>query len=125
LSIFKNKGFRIYNADHTVKGKDYLGNLFVYNDKQIAVYEVEDHENCIKEYDMNATVYQVVCGLYAGICSLLLDPLTNEIYMITDLIYTENNKYGDYLTKHLRNWFEEITYDNQIALKKYLHSLTR
>jgi hypothetical protein len=118
--VIHDEGFDVTHTDKTITGKDMLGILFVYEDRQIAVYEVEDHAECVTKYNINATCFQVICGLYAGICSILFESLEEKPYVVMELVHKEGSHFGHYLNQHLKNWYEVETLDNSINLKKLM-----
>ncbi|QTD40132.1 saccharopine dehydrogenase NADP-binding domain-containing protein [Sporosarcina sp. Te-1] len=87
-----------------VEGEDQVGVLLVYEDKEKYIYNTLKSSDIYPKYKTNATYFQVACGLYAGIASLLLDDLPAGIHYVDELLLTTQSKYGDYLTYHMTDF---------------------
>ena len=53
---------------------------------------------------MNATYFQVACGIYASLSVLLLDDLENGAYYVDELLLNTQNHFGDYLTYYMKDF---------------------
>jgi homospermidine synthase len=79
-------------------GADLVGILLVYEGRERYMYNVMDNSDIVTRYNVNATYFQVACGLFAAISSLLLDDFPAGIYYVDDLLLKTESKYGSYLT---------------------------
>ena len=56
------------------------------------------------KFKTNATYYQVACGIYAAMASIILDDLPLAIYYVDELLLNTESKYGEYLTYHMTDF---------------------
>lgn len=49
------------------------------------------------EYRTNATYFQVACGIYGALGTLLLDKIPEGVYFIDELLLQTDSRYGKYL----------------------------
>lgn len=87
-----------------LEGEDLCGVLLVYKDKEKYMYNVLSNEEVFSKYKVNATYFQVACGLYAALSVLLLDDIPNGAYYVDELLLNTKNKYGNYLTYYMTDF---------------------
>ncbi|MED3662021.1 S-adenosylmethionine decarboxylase related protein [Ureibacillus sp. FSL K6-8385] len=91
-------------ADGEVEGEDLIGVLMVYEDREIYMYNSMKNTDVFKEYKTNATYFQVACGVYAGMASLLLDDLPSGAFYVEELATGSKSNYGKYLTYYMNEF---------------------
>jgi hypothetical protein len=74
------------------------------------MYNVLSNKNIFAEYQTNATYFQVACGIYSAVATLLLDQIPQGIYQVDELLLQTNSHYGQYLTYYMTDF---ITGENQ------------
>lgn len=80
---WKHKVFDPSEAE--LVGEDLVGVLLVYPDKERYMYNVMSNQVIYGEYGVNATYFQVACGVYGAVCSLLLDDeIEKGLYYVTN-----------------------------------------
>lgn len=82
-------------------GQDLVGVLLVYADKERYIYNVTANGAAQALYGVNATYYQVACGVYSALASLLLDQLPKGVFTVDELLLKTESRYGDYLQQHM------------------------
>ena len=87
-----------------LEGEDLVGVLLVYEDKEKFMYNVLDNKDVFDKYKVNATYFQVACGIYAAISTLLLDNLPQGIYYVDELLLKTNTNYGKYLSYYMTDF---------------------
>jgi homospermidine synthase len=87
-----------------VEGEDLVGVLLVFNDHEKYIYNTMKSSEIYPEFKTNATYFQVACGIYAGLASLLLDPFPLGIYYVDELLLNTKSRYGKYLTYYMRDF---------------------
>lgn len=87
-----------------VEGEDLVGVLLVYNDHEKYIYNSMKSSEIYPEFKTNATYFQVACGVYAGLESLLLDSIPLGIYYVDELLLKTKSKYEQYLTYYMREF---------------------
>lgn len=89
--------------DGALSGEDLVGVLLVYKDKERYMYNVSASETIFPMYGTNATYWQVACGVYGAVSTLLLDEIDPGVYWVDELLdeYGQNCRYGDYLTYYM------------------------
>ncbi|KRE97749.1 S-adenosylmethionine decarboxylase related protein [Paenibacillus sp. Soil766] len=87
-----------------VEGEDLVGVLLVYEDMEKFMYNSMKSSDIYAEHKTNATYFQVACGIYAGLASLLLDDIPVGIYHVDELLLNTESKYGEYLTYHMTDF---------------------
>jgi len=87
-----------------VEGEDLIGVLLVYEDMEKFMYNVMKSSEIYPKFKTNATYFQVACGIYAGLASLILDDVPLGIYYVDDLLLNTESKYGEYLTYHMTDF---------------------
>jgi saccharopine dehydrogenase-like NADP-dependent oxidoreductase len=85
-------------------GRDMVGVLLVYNNKERYMYNVMKNTDVFAKYHTNATYFQVACGIYGAICTVLLDNLSLGVYYVDELILNNKTNYGKYLTYYMKNF---------------------
>jgi len=102
----------IWNWDHQlldpeigeVGGQDLVGVLLVYPDKERYMYNVLSSDNIFPKYHVNATYFQVACGVYGALCTLLKDKIANGIYFVDELLQQTDSRYGEYLSYYMKDF---------------------
>jgi len=87
-----------------LEGEDLAGVLLVYQDKERYMYNVSKNDNSFSKYKLNATYFQVACGVYASLSVLLLDPIPKGSYYVDELLLKTENNYGKYLTYYMTDF---------------------
>lgn len=87
-----------------VGGQDLVGVLPVYPDKERYMYNVLSSAEIFPKYHVNATYFQVTCGIYGALCTLLKDNIANGIYFVDELLQHTNSRYGEYLSYYMKNF---------------------
>lgn len=87
-------------------GEDLVGVLLVYEDYEIFMYNVLSNQEVFKKFKVNATYFQVACGIYAAISSLLLDKIPQGIFYVDELLLKTNTNYGKYLRYYMTDYVE-------------------
>ena len=90
--------------DEALEGEDLCGVLIVYKDREKYMYNVLKNEEIFSKYQMNATYFQVACGIYASLSVLLLDDLEHGAYYVDELLLNTQNHFGDYLTYYMKDF---------------------
>ncbi|MGM9989040.1 MAG: hypothetical protein ACI35O_17665 [Bacillaceae bacterium] len=71
-------------------------------------------------YGISATYFQVACGIYSAICTVLLDDLPTGIYYVDELLLYTDSLYGKYLSYYMdefivgENTFSEGLLENRL-----------
>jgi len=89
-------------ARGTVDGEDLVGVLLVFEDREIYMYNTMASRDIYPLFGTNATYFQVACGLYAGLASLLLDDVPPGARYVDELLLDTASRYGRYLTYHMK-----------------------
>jgi homospermidine synthase len=87
-----------------VDGEDLVGVLLVFEDHEEYIYNVMNTAEIYPKYKTNATYFQVACGLYGGLASLLLDNIPYGACYVDELLLHSNSKYGEYLSYYMKNF---------------------
>lgn len=87
-----------------VIGEDLVGVLLVFEDHEDYIYNVMKTEDIFPLYQTNATYFQVACGLYGGIATVLLDAIPNGAYYVDELLLQTNSRYGTYLSYYMKDF---------------------
>ncbi|GAA0182644.1 hypothetical protein SH2C18_49850 [Clostridium sediminicola] len=105
LDCLWNKPMKVLDpVDAPLKGQDLVGVLLVYKDKERYMYNVSDNKEIFSKYGTNATYFQVACGIYGALATVLLDDIPQGIYYVDELIYKTNSKYGEYLSYYMEKF---------------------
>ncbi|MGG3916439.1 S-adenosylmethionine decarboxylase related protein [Rossellomorea vietnamensis] len=91
-------------SEHALTGKDLVGVLLVYKDKELFMYNELSNDEIYENYQTNATYFQVACGIYAAFASLLLDPLPNGVKYVDELLIETNSRYGEYVRYYMKEF---------------------
>ncbi len=91
-------------ADGELEGEDLVGVLLVYKDKERFMYNVKDNKSAFARYGTNATYFQVACGLYGAMSSMLLDDLPTGIFCVDELLLATGSRYGQYVSYYLKDF---------------------
>lgn len=90
--------------DGELNGSDLVGVLLVYKDKERYMYNVMSNKEIFAEYKTNATYFQVACGIYGALSTLLLDDIPDGIYYVDELLLQTDSGYGQYLTYYMKHF---------------------
>ncbi|WP_459997363.1 S-adenosylmethionine decarboxylase related protein [Paradesulfitobacterium aromaticivorans] len=107
-------------AQKELEGEDLVGVLLVYKDKEKFMYNVLGNKDIFNKYKVNATYFQVACGIYAAIATLLLDNLPQGIYYVDELLVKTNTNYGKYLTYYMTDF---VVGENNTSQGSLLHRI--
>ncbi|MFC5652553.1 S-adenosylmethionine decarboxylase related protein [Paenibacillus solisilvae] len=91
-------------ARQEVSGEDLVGVLLVYDGYETYMYNTVKSSDTFVQYQTNATYFQVACGLYASLASLLLDPIPPGSYYVDELLLQTESRYEQYLTRHMKDF---------------------
>ena len=92
-------------SEAELEGEDLVGVLLVYKDKERYMYNVMNSQFAFEKYGINATYLQVACGVYAGICTLLLDKISNGVFYVEELLEKDKSVgYGKYITQYMKEF---------------------
>lgn len=96
---------KVFNpAEDEIAGEDLVGVLLVYEDNEKYMYNVMNSSEVFQKYKTNATYFQVGCGIYAGLSSLLLDIFSPGAYYVEELLLNTKSKYGEYLRVYMNDF---------------------
>jgi homospermidine synthase len=87
-----------------IEGEDLVGVLLVYEDTEKFIYNVMKSSEIYPKFKTNATYFQVACGIYAALASIILDDLPLGIYYVDELLLNTESKYGEYLTHYMTDF---------------------
>ncbi len=87
-----------------LEGQDSVGVLLVYSDRECYLYNELRTKDIFNKYQINATYFQVACGLYASLCVLLLDSIPKGTYYVDEMLLNTNNHFGQYVRYHLTDF---------------------
>jgi hypothetical protein len=85
-------------------GSDLVGVLLVYDDQEHYMYNEMHNQDVYARYGVNATYFQVACGVYGAVASILLDPLPAGIYYVDELLRETQSAYGRYLSYYMTDF---------------------
>ncbi|MDR6554996.1 S-adenosylmethionine decarboxylase related protein [Paenibacillus qinlingensis] len=91
-------------AEAELEGEDLVGVLLVYKDKERFMYNVMSNQSVFAEFKTNATYFQVACGIYGAISTLLLDEIPKGIYFVDELLSQTDSGYGKYLSYYMKDF---------------------
>ncbi|WP_079912700.1 S-adenosylmethionine decarboxylase related protein [Paenibacillus sp. 32352] len=102
----------IWNWNHKVldpavgalEGEDLVGVLLVYKDKERYMYNVMDNKTIYASYKTNATYFQVACGIYGALATMLLDDIPNGVHYVDKLLLQTDTGYGRYLSRYMNHF---------------------
>ena len=96
---------KVFNpAEEEIAGEDLVGVLLVYENSETYMYNVMNSSQVFHKYKTNATYFQVGCGIYAGLCSLLFDNFKQGAYYVEELLLNTESKYGEYLNLYMNDF---------------------
>ncbi|MEC1178651.1 S-adenosylmethionine decarboxylase related protein [Metasolibacillus meyeri] len=90
--------------DAEVEGSDLVGVLLVYKDRERYMYNVTTNKEAFSKYQVSATYFQVACGIYGALSSVILDDLPQGIFYVDELILNTNTSYGEYVSYFMRDF---------------------
>ncbi|MCM3631252.1 saccharopine dehydrogenase NADP-binding domain-containing protein [Paenibacillus glycanilyticus] len=90
--------------DGELNGSDLVGVLLVYKDKERYMYNVMSNKEVFAEYKTNATYFQVACGIYGALSTLLLDDIPDGVYFVDELLLRTDSGYGQYLSYYMKHF---------------------
>lgn len=82
-------------------GQDLVGVLLVYPEKERFMYVVLSNEETFARYGVSATYFQVACGVYSALATLLLDALPLGVFTVDELLLRTESRYGEYLARYM------------------------
>ena len=88
-------------AESPLAGEDLVGILLVYEDTEHYMYNVMINNVIHDRYGVNATYFQVACGVYSALATLLLDSIPKGVYFVDELLLTTATRYPQYLSRHM------------------------
>ncbi|CAH0121396.1 MULTISPECIES: saccharopine dehydrogenase NADP-binding domain-containing protein [unclassified Paenibacillus] len=91
-------------AEAELEGEDMVGVLLVYPDRERYMYNVMSNKAVYAKYKTNATYFQVACGLYGALSSLLLDDIPDGVYFVDELLLQTDSGYGNYLSYYMQDF---------------------
>ncbi|NLI93857.1 MAG: S-adenosylmethionine decarboxylase related protein [Peptococcaceae bacterium] len=111
-------------AQEELEGEDLVGVLLVYENKEKYMYNVLGNKDIFDKYKVNATYFQVACGIYGAISALLLDNLPQGIYYVDELLLKTDTKYGKYLSYYMNNFIigENNASEGSLLRRKCQHA---
>jgi hypothetical protein len=68
------------------------------------MYNTMSNKRIYAEFGTNATYFQVACGIYGGISSLLLDDIPSGVYWVDELLLQTDSDYGKYLSYYMKDF---------------------
>jgi saccharopine dehydrogenase-like NADP-dependent oxidoreductase len=105
LDILWDRPMTVLNPfEAKLVGKDMVGVLLVYKDRERYMYNVLSNADIFAKYRTNATYFQVACGIYGAICTVILDKLPLGAYYVDELIMKTKTNYGKYLTYYMTDF---------------------
>jgi hypothetical protein len=117
--LWKWKQAIIEPAAGEVEGEDLVGVLLVYGDHEKYIYNTLRTKDIYPSYPTNATYFQVACGVYAGLASILLDDLPLGVNYVDELLLTTSSKYGTYVTYYMKEFvIGENTHSDGLLLQR-------
>lgn len=84
-----------------LEGSDLVGVLLVYEDEEHFMYNEMHNQDVFARYRVNATYFQVACGVHAAVASILLDQIPPGIYYVDELLLNTQSAYGRYLSFYM------------------------
>lgn len=79
--------------------------MLIYKNKERFIYNSLKNTDIFEKYQTNATYFQVACGVYAGLSTLLLDEdIPMGVFYVDELLLNTKAKYGDYLRIYLKDF---------------------
>jgi len=110
------------NVRYPLDGSDSIGVILDYPDKQVYYFNVVSNTDTL---GANATVTQVIVGVFAGLFTMVFDKLKPGVYFTEDLydshyryFMTDNMRVQKYVFKKTRKGPKLVEYDPQIKLKR-------
>ena len=100
-----NFNYEVLNPSNAeLDGEDMVGILLVYKDKERYMYNVLSSKSIFPRFKTNATYFQVACGIYGALSSLLLDSIPNGVYFVDELLLQTDSAYGKYLSYYMKDF---------------------
>ncbi|RUL52218.1 S-adenosylmethionine decarboxylase related protein [Lysinibacillus antri] len=87
-----------------LEGEDLCGVLLVYKDREHYMYNVLKNDEIFAKYKINATYFQVACGIYASLAVLLLDDIPKGAHHVDELLMNTKANFGKYLTYYMTDF---------------------
>lgn len=91
-------------SQNEITGEDLVGVLLVYDGYETYMYNTVKSSDTFVRYQTNATYFQVACGLYASLASLLLDSLPLGSYYVDELLLRTDSRYEQYLMRNMKDF---------------------
>jgi hypothetical protein len=110
------------NVKYPLDGSDSIGVILDYPDKQVYYFNSVSNTDTL---GANATVTQVIIGVFAGLFTMVFDKLKPGLYFTEDLYNShyryymaDNMRVEKYVFKKTRKGLKMIEYNPQIKLKR-------
>jgi hypothetical protein len=68
------------------------------------MYNMLNSSAIYERYHTNATYFQVACGVYGAISSLMLDSLPTGCYAVDELLRHTSSRYGQYVSYYMKDF---------------------
>ncbi|GGI11671.1 saccharopine dehydrogenase NADP-binding domain-containing protein [Gottfriedia solisilvae] len=91
-------------SEAPLEGDDMVGVLLVYDGKERYIYNSMNNCEIFEKFKTNATYFQVACGLYSALSTLLLDSIPNGVHYVDELLLNTKNNYGQYLSYYMSDF---------------------
>ncbi|MNR51968.1 hypothetical protein D3C85_1717340 [compost metagenome] len=87
------------------------------------MYNVSSSETIYPLFGTNATYWQVACGVYGALGTVLLDPIAPGVYWVDELLeeYGQDCHYGEYLTYYMSEFVTGSNDHSQGLLLDRMH----
>lgn len=105
LDIFWERPMKVLDtSEAALEGEDLVRILLVNEEQEFYMYNVLRNQDIYAQYEVNATYFQVACGIYAGAASLLLDSLPHGAFYVDEMLLKAKSNYGQYLTYYMKDF---------------------
>lgn len=88
-------------AESSLEGGDLVGVLLVFEDRELYMYNFQQNRVIAARFGVNATYFQVACGVYGALATLLLDQIPRGVHYVDHLLLKTPSRYGEYLSRYL------------------------
>ncbi|MDA2068160.1 S-adenosylmethionine decarboxylase related protein [Bacillus cereus] len=100
--------FVLNPKEGSLEGEDLVGVVVVYEDEEHFMYNSLSNKEIFPIFKCNATYFQVACGIYAAMCSILLDNLKKGVYYVDELLINTKSNYGEYIKYFNSNFVQGL-----------------
>lgn len=105
VDVLWEKEMRVLDpAASPLAGGDLVGVVLVYKDAEYYMYNAMSNKEVSSRYGVNATYFQVACGVYSALATVLLDPLPGGVHFVDELLLNTSTRYGEFLTRNMSNF---------------------